>query len=190
MFHPKAPAQPAMVEVTLGKVVRMPPIATADEFARWRAGVEPSVASFVAFMSTQIAAPLDFSAVSLTQLEAWLLARYPLAATLESDGELGEKIAVYVGEVFRRQLGGDWTVLTTESALARYNRRDLRDLVGVPLMNCPPACCPRQLVVETMRKRSGFCLRASFEYFKKRRQREERAAQAAAAAAGAEGLSA
>lgn len=152
------------------------PLNTLEDFARWMATVERSLEAFIAVYSPQVAGKLDFSPGSLRLLEAWLLSHFPSAGVLEQDLFLSEQVALYVGEVYRRQLGGAWTVLLEPGSAG------MRDLRGVPLMNCPPACCPRQLVTEALRKHTGFYLFATFEYFRKRRLREELAAREARAA--------
>lgn len=137
-------------------------LADADAFSRWRGAIDRVLETFIARYAPQMTGRLDFSPDSLAFLEAWLLCHTGGAIRTDPDEFLRQRLAIYVGEVFRRNLGGEWTVA--------FNAVDPH-LRGLPLVNCPPACCPLLLIDELLRKRNGFTLHASFEYFRKRRLR-------------------
>ena len=79
---------------------------------------------------------LDYSPASLDVLEAWLLARYPDgdAARAETEVLLLDGVARYVGETFRKNVGGQWWF-----DLDGWTHEGLPQIAGIA-EGLPPVC--------------------------------------------------
>ena len=53
---------------------------------------------------------LDYTMASLDDLESWILAHYHDANELTNDSRTLDYITIYIGETFRRYLGGEWDI--------------------------------------------------------------------------------
>lgn len=53
---------------------------------------------------------LDYSMQSLDDLEAWILAHYEDHHALIADRKMLNYLTVYIGETFRKHLGGKWFI--------------------------------------------------------------------------------
>lgn len=53
---------------------------------------------------------LDYTMASLNDLESWILAHYHDANELTNDSRTLDYITIYIGETFRRYLGGEWDI--------------------------------------------------------------------------------
>ena len=53
---------------------------------------------------------LDYTMASLNDLESWMLAHYHDANELTNDSSALDYITIYIGETFRRYLGGEWDI--------------------------------------------------------------------------------
>src|SRR5436305_866591 len=85
---------------------------TRDDFEEWLAQMDDRIDGLLAHLPSDIASQLDYSARSLDVLEGWLLSQYPSTRALLADEakEALDEIASYVGEVFRKTIGGVWTI--------------------------------------------------------------------------------
>ena len=53
---------------------------------------------------------LDYTMASLNDLERWILSHYQDANELTNDSSTLDYITIYIGETFRRYLGGEWDI--------------------------------------------------------------------------------
>ena len=85
---------------------------TRDDFEYWLADMDDALERFVAGLPEQVSRKLDFSLGSLDVLEQWTLEKYPNVASTRGQAESStlDGLARYVGETFRRELGGRWEI--------------------------------------------------------------------------------
>ena len=83
-----------------------------EQFEAWLAVMDQRLGDFRRELPAGVASRLDGSAASLDALEAWLLGRYDSPAAMRADGEWGtvNGASRYLGEVIRRELGGEWDI--------------------------------------------------------------------------------
>ncbi len=116
--------------------------------------MDEALAEFSAGLPENVAAKLDYSVDSLDVIEAWLLERYPVNTTSKSPGQAAtlDGAARYIGETFRKALGGHWTVDL------KYNAYLGRPLVIEPVQPDLPLC-PLSMTTTTTHRRRGDYLR-------------------------------
>jgi hypothetical protein len=103
---------------------------------------------------------LDYSPESLQAFEGFALAQYP---SIEDAKRGKEAIALdamarYVGEVFRKRLGGKWMIDYSDRENAFYG---LPQLTGMTGQNAQ--ICPLTLVTASLDRRTGKFLRKVFD---------------------------
>ena len=89
---------------------KMKVITTPSELTTWLGKTADCVAFLGGLMPPELACRLDYSADSLDLLEDWLIRRYERYTELLDQKEelIYDCLARYVGETFRRMLGGEW----------------------------------------------------------------------------------
>lgn len=82
------------------------------EFQKWVDDMDFMLGEFFAELPESVRARLDYSVDSLDVLEGWLLARYDHYRSLMQKSELVilDGSARYIGETYRRHLGGYWYI--------------------------------------------------------------------------------
>ncbi len=121
-----------------------------EGFEHWLDYMEDALCEFFAELPEQVSANLDYSVESLNVLKAWLLERYPScdAARQETDPHVFDGAARYIGETFRKKLGGYWTVDLVN-----------RSYHGLPLIIEPVqpelGICPLALATASTDRRRG-----------------------------------
>ncbi|MBK8030933.1 MAG: hypothetical protein IPK17_15885 [Chloroflexi bacterium] len=85
---------------------------TQKQFDEWLDDKDLRLMRFFASIPPELLSYLDFSLDSLKHLETWLLQKYPEVQRDLSVNELAiiDTIGTYVGEVFRKYLGGQWVI--------------------------------------------------------------------------------
>ena len=83
-----------------------------DQFEYWLMDMEEAVKQFRQTLPLADRGKLDYSAESLALVEAIALSAYQSVqeATAPSEAKLIDQFARYVGEVFRKNLGGKWII--------------------------------------------------------------------------------
>lgn len=83
-----------------------------EQFQYWLAHMDDALEEFLARLPAQVRGALDYSPASLDVLESWLLDRYPSVSAIMSDAAQDDHdgAARYVGEVYRKALGGRWRI--------------------------------------------------------------------------------
>ncbi|MCS1352411.1 hypothetical protein [Mechercharimyces sp. CAU 1602] len=79
-----------------------------EELQAWMSDMEKVLDNFFSQVPSTLVQKLDFTPSSLPVLEEWMLARYPDAEATRADYELMDGLERYLGETFRRELGGEW----------------------------------------------------------------------------------
>jgi hypothetical protein len=83
-----------------------------EEFKDWLASKNSRLHDFINSLPPVLQNQLDYSIESANALEAWLLEKYPeyKLALNTSEFPIIDACGIYVGEVFRKALGGEWTI--------------------------------------------------------------------------------
>lgn len=133
-----------------GKTTGERPPLSRDDFELWLFDMDDALEAFAGLLPESVA--LDHSAASLDALETWLLQTYPSVDQLlspKSEAVL-DGAARYVGETFRKRVGGGWDIVLDDPEFV-YGRLPIVRLpnkVGVPL-------CPHHQVRLAVKRRSG-----------------------------------
>jgi hypothetical protein len=140
-------------------------IATKEEFEYWLFYLDDVLEDFLDFLPHEISKKLDFSSNSLDILEEWILDRYPsIEVVLQFDqSSVLDALAIYVGETFRKMLGGKWSieledldfVFCQEPILTVFDEHSSRE-------------SPLSLVTASIDRRTGTYLRKVLENKAKR----------------------
>ena len=100
---------------------------------------------------------LDYSPSSLDVVEKWILKTYPDTDDMlvPSESERVNGVACYVGETFRKTLGGKWDIRLDDPKFAYYS---------MPILTgAYDAECPLCLVTASADRRTGDFLRTVLE---------------------------
>lgn len=83
-----------------------------EEFQQWLDDMDFMLGEFFAELPESVRCRLDYSVDSLDVLEGWLLARYDNNELMLHKSELVilDGSTRYIGETFRRHLGGHWYI--------------------------------------------------------------------------------
>ncbi|WP_216594403.1 MULTISPECIES: hypothetical protein [unclassified Nostoc] len=133
---------------------------THNDFQWWLMDMDDALERFLAILPPQVKKKLDFSPSSLSTLEAWILDKYPnTPAMLESDqSRLVDGVARYIGETFRKSLGGRWDIQLDDPKFVYF---------GVPILTGfeekPTPICPLTLATASADRRTGKYLRTILE---------------------------
>jgi hypothetical protein len=119
------------------------------EFDYWLKLMDRGIDELLAELPDAVRSRLDYSPESLDVLEAWLLARYPDAASAKAETEIVrlDGVARYLGETLRRNIGGHWWF-----DLDGWTHSGLPQLGGLGKEQA--SVCPLALVHEVVEQRS------------------------------------
>lgn len=135
-----------------------------DLFENWIAHMDDALAEFLARVPPELKSALDSTPASLAHLEDFLLQRYATVDAIRSDPEPNlDAAARYVGEVFRREIGGRWRIRTDDP---EYAYAGLPELTFLPERDTP--VCPLILVTAALDRRTGKVLSTALESQAKR----------------------
>lgn len=63
---------------------------------------------------------LDYSIHSLDEIEKWIVTTYPTINQLKADHKMLDLLTIYIGETFRKHLGGKWHMNTEDQENVYY----------------------------------------------------------------------
>ena len=139
-----------------------------EDFEHWLAHMDDAIDHFLASAPAAVRTRLDSSKESLVALEEWLLERY--ASTDEmlvsSESFVIDGAARYVGEIFRKALGGRWELPLGDPSYVFHGRPQL---VGFPAATTPVS--PHSLVTAAADRRTGRFLLGVLESYLRDAQR-------------------
>lgn len=130
-----------------------------DQFQFWLMDMSDAIERFQNSFSGELR-ELDYSPDSLLVVEGFALSKYPNieAAKEPSEAATLDALARYVGQVFRRSLGGKWTIDYTDKNNAFYGLPQLCGMVGQKAQ-----LCPLTLVTAALDRRAGKFIRRIFD---------------------------
>ena len=123
-----------------------------EEFEYWLFDMDDAIEGFLESLSIPVRGKLDSSPDSLDVLEAWLLDRYPKTESMLDRYEFPrvDDAARYIGETFRRTLGGYWDIKLDHPKNAYF---------GLPILTGferpPTPICPLLLATASVDRRTG-----------------------------------
>lgn len=81
---------------------------TDDDFQVWIISVDDKMDFFTGEFAKKNNLVLDYSMGSLDQIENWILQHYDTPKSLVDDHKTLDLLTVYIGETFRKFIGGTW----------------------------------------------------------------------------------
>lgn len=124
--------------------------AAQERFQHWLAHMDDYLDELMRSVPPDLAARLDYSGESLDAIEARILDRFPSIEHAKAQDAAAEVnlYAIYVGEVFRKALGGRWTLPTDDPKYAYYR---------LPVLDYEhrSTICPITLVTASTSRRTG-----------------------------------
>lgn len=131
-----------------------------DQFQVWLMDMSDAIERFRLSIPADVAARLDLSPESLTVLEEFLLASYRTVDDVkrQSEAKLVDGMARYVGQVFRKHLGGKWTIDFADKANAFYGLPQLTGMTGQRAQ-----ICPLTLITASVDRRTAKFIRTIFD---------------------------
>jgi hypothetical protein len=117
-------------------------------FQDWISVMEFQLHEFIASLPHEVAVAMDFSRQSIDVLEAWLLATYQDVEALRADKQNWDRVGRYIGETFRRNTGGHWTIELDDPDYVFFK---------VPQLDFPGSAptCPHCLGTAALDRRTG-----------------------------------
>lgn len=136
-----------------------------ENFEEWLFEMDDALEQFVEGIAEPTRSQLDFSMASLDALEAWVLERYgsPEELMKPEAKQVLDGLARYIGETFRKQIGGRWQIRLDDPKYAFFG---LPELTG--FSERPTPICPHSLATAMTDRRNGTYLRTILENTKKR----------------------
>jgi hypothetical protein len=137
-----------------------------DRFELWLMDMDDALERFMDQVP-EVREKLDYSAESLDVLEKWLLERYPTfeAIIADSEKDMLDGMARYVGETFRKNLGGIWDIVLDDPKNVWYR---LPIVTGFPGQGAPLS--PVTMTTAAADRRTGTYWRTILQNLDKRAQ--------------------
>lgn len=130
-----------------------------DRFEFWLMEMDVSICRFLDYLPEGEAKRFDFSVDSLSCLESWLISRYdgPMEIMRPTEAEVHDGAARYIGETFRKNLGGKWKIDFADKKNVFFGVPQINEMKGQVAQFCPHA-----LVTTLLDRRRGDFLVAIF----------------------------
>ena len=81
---------------------------TEDDFQKWIFLIDLKMGYFTGEFAQRYQLTLDYSLASLDEIESWILTNYATLDQLLADREILDYLTIYIGETFRKHIGGKW----------------------------------------------------------------------------------
>lgn len=100
---------------------------TQENFQEWLILIDFKMDFFTEEFAKEQNLTLDYSLESLDKLEGWILANYDDIKKLIDDEKMLDYLTIYIGETFRKHLGGKWYIDLKNKKNAYYSMPVLTD---------------------------------------------------------------
>ena len=122
---------------------------TQENFQDWIFFISDKMEYFTGEFAQENSLTLDYSIKSLDEIEGWILANFKHHNDLIAEKKLLDHITIYIGETFRKHIGGKWYIDLENKKNAYYSMPVLTDpaYIGeryVASMTYATACISRQ----------------------------------------------
>jgi hypothetical protein len=133
-------------------------ISDLEQFELWLFALDDTLDEFLLRVAPDVRCNLDFSCASLDALEGLIIHRYPSTEAMldPKESSFVNGLACYIGETFRRKMGGRWTIRLDDPKFAFY---------GLPILenagkHGKTVECPLTLATAAANRRVGNYLRS------------------------------
>ncbi|WP_040309496.1 hypothetical protein [Asticcacaulis biprosthecium] len=136
-----------------------------DQFEFWLMDMDDAIERFQKTVPQTNSTLLDFSPESLIAVEAFVLARYAKIEDTRpmTEAALLDGAARYVGQVFRKHLGGKWVIEFKDDKNAFYGLPQLAGMAGQR-----GQVSPLTLITASVDRRTGKFIRIIFDNHQRR----------------------
>ena len=123
-----------------------------EQFQYWLSHMDDALDDFISSLPGEVSIKMDFSPESLSILETWWLAQFDdVYKALEPESKLiVDGVSRYIGETFRRSIGGIWDISYEDPKNVYY---------GLPVitkyMEPSTPICPMALSTACLDRRTG-----------------------------------
>ncbi|MEZ0451865.1 hypothetical protein ACR78Z_01105 [Sphingobacterium thalpophilum] len=93
---------------------------TQDNFKEWIFLIGEKMDLFTGDFARENNLNLDYSIHSLDEIEKWIITTYPTINQLKADHKMLDLLTIYIGETFRKHLGGKWYMNTEDQENVYY----------------------------------------------------------------------
>ena len=100
---------------------------TQDDFEDWIILIDYKMDYFTGEFAKEQNLNLDYSIESLDEIEGWILANYKEIKDLIADSKMLDYLTIYIGETFRKYIGGKWYIDLKNKKNAYYGMPVLTD---------------------------------------------------------------
>lgn len=100
---------------------------TQNDFQDWIFCIDEKMEYFTEDFARKNNLLLDYSVQSLDDLEQWIFANFESNELLIENSKLLDLLTIYIGETFRRHIGGKWVMDTVNKNNAYYMMPVLMD---------------------------------------------------------------
>jgi hypothetical protein len=130
----------------------------AEDFEAWLIDMDDALERFMSEVPQPVSAQLDYTATALDVFENWLLGAYGTIEKYKNDSSttIYDGCARYVGETYRRVLGGrQWSLCVRKKS----------PYFHLPILSGPSVAeeCPHSLVTASLDRRTGAFMRSVLE---------------------------
>jgi hypothetical protein len=140
-----------------------------EDFQCWLAHMDEALNWFRSEIALEVALDLDLSPESLNVLEKWTLSKYDSTdAMLESNqSRIVDALGRYIGETFRKTLGGHWRIRFDDPDYVFYG---IPEVTG--FCKTGSSVCPVTLATASADRRSGEYIFTVFSNYRRRKMVE------------------
>ena len=122
---------------------------TKENFEEWIILIDSKMEYFTDVFAKENNLKLDYSIESLDEIENWILGNYSEIKDLINDTKTLDYLTVYIGETFRKHIGGEWFIDLKNKKNAYYSMPVLTspDYIGesyIAPMTFATACINRK----------------------------------------------
>ncbi|UOU98469.1 hypothetical protein MUU74_00540 [Chryseobacterium daecheongense] len=93
---------------------------TQENFQEWIFLIGEKMDAFTEDFAKENNLNLDYSIRSLDEIEKWIIGTYPTIKELRDDHKMLDLLTIYIGETFRKHIGGKWVMDTEDQENAYY----------------------------------------------------------------------
>ena len=94
---------------------------TEENFEEWIILIDSKMDYFTDAFAKENNLKLDYSIESLNEIENWILTNYSEIKDLIGDAKTLDYLTVYIGETFRKYIGGEWFIDLKNKKNAYYS---------------------------------------------------------------------
>ena len=125
---------------------------TRADFESWLVDMDDALERFVDALPQELAQRLDYTPGSLDALEKWILDRYASTDQMlaSSQATTVDGLARYIGETFRKAIGGRWGIRLDDPKYVFYG---LPEIIGYS--DKATSLCPMSLATASPDRRNG-----------------------------------